>query len=82
MNYINVEIEIKEEDKNKKIRIINSFEQVKKQNNWDDEDDDYKYENEKDLKQYCQIKVRNRKIPFSYFYVFHQKGKFSIQYIF
>ena len=36
-NYINAEIYIKEEDINKNIRIINSFENYKKDNEWEEE---------------------------------------------
>ena len=39
-NYIIGEIEIKEEDINKEIRIINTFEEVKRQNKWEDDEDD------------------------------------------
>ena len=35
-NYIIAEIELKEEDINKYIRIINSFEESKRQNKWED----------------------------------------------
>ena len=41
-NYIISEIEIKEEDINKDIRIINSFEEVKRKLKWEG---DYKKEN-------------------------------------
>ena len=40
-NFINAEIYIKEEDVNKNIRIINSFENVKKEKNLEDEETDY-----------------------------------------
>jgi hypothetical protein len=42
INFITAEIYIKEEDIDKNIRIINSFENVKYESEWDDEEDDYK----------------------------------------
>ena len=50
-NYITAEIDIKNEDVNNDIRIINSFEQCKREYELDDEEDDYKYENEKEIKE-------------------------------
>ena len=47
-NYIIGEIEIKKEDINKDIRIINSYEQYKRENKYD-KDYDNKYENEKEI---------------------------------
>ena len=49
-NYILAEINIEEDDINKNIRIINSFEEYKRINKCDDKEDDYKYENEKEIK--------------------------------
>ena len=81
-NYIIAEIEIKEEDINKDIRIINSFEEDKRNNEWEDEEDDYKYENEKEIKENCKIEINNKIISFSYFYKFKEKGKYIIKYSF
>jgi len=81
-NYIIAEIEIKEEDINKEIQIINSFEEVKRINEWKDDKDDYKYENEKEIKENCEIKINNNIIPFSYYYIFKNKGKYKIEYTF
>ena len=50
-NYILAEINIEEDDINKDIRIINSFEENKRIIYIDDEEDDYKYENEKEIKE-------------------------------
>ena len=55
-NYINAEIYIKEEDINKNIRIINSFENVKKENKWKHEETDNIKANEKEIKR-CKIKI-------------------------
>ena len=81
-NYIIAEIEIREEDINENIRIINSFEQCKREKKWEDDKEDYKYENEKEIKENCEIKINDSIIPFTYFYIFKIKGKFTIQYSF
>ena len=81
-NYILAEINIEEKDINEDIRIINTFEECKRINEWDDEEDDYKYANEKEIKENCIIKINNNIIPFNYFYKFKEKGKFIIQYTF
>ena len=77
-NYIFAEIEIKKEDINKNIRIINSFEQYNRENNIKEEDDYYKYENENEIKDNCQIKINNKTIKFNYFYKFNEEGKYEI----
>ena len=81
-NYIIAEVDIKEEEINKDIRIINTFEKCKRDEGWEDEDDDYKCENEIDIKNNCQIMINNNKIPFSYFFKFNKVGKYIIQYSF
>ena len=58
-NYIQAEIEIREEYINKNIRIINSFEEIKREKGWSDKEDDYKYENEKEIKK-CKIKINEK----------------------
>ena len=81
-NYILVEINIEGDDINKNIRILNSFEEYKRINECDDEEDDYKYENEKEIKENCIIKINNKIIPFNYLYKFKEKGKYKIEYSF
>ena len=81
-NYFISEIEIKNEDINKDIRIINSFEEYKRNNKRKDEKDDYKYKNEKEIKENFKIEINNKIIPFSYFYKFKEKGKYFIKYTF
>ena len=82
-NYILAEINIEEKDINEDIRIINTFEEYKRFHEWDfDEKDDYKYVNEKEIKENCIIKINNKIIPFNYFYKFKEKGKFIIEYSF
>ena len=76
-NYIIAEILIKDEDVNKKVRIINSYEDVIK--------DYIKFEEK--LKNFekireCEIKINNEFVPFNYFYEFKQKGKYIINYKF
>ena len=46
-NYIVAEINITDYDVNRDIRIINSFENIKKEYHLKDMEEDYKYENEK-----------------------------------
>ena len=81
-NYIFAEIEIKEIDINKNIRIINSFEKCKREFSFNNKKNDYKYENEKEIKNNCKITINNEIIPFSYFYKFNHKGKYTIKYSF
>ena len=81
-NYILAEINIEEYDINKNKRILNSFEEYKRINECDDKKDDYKYENEKEIKEDCIIKINNKIIPFNYLYKFKEKGKFKIEYSF
>jgi len=81
-NYIIAEIEIKEEDINKKIQIINSFEDTKRIHEWEDKKDDDEYENEKEIKENCEIKINNNIMSFSYYYEFKKKGKYKIEYTF
>ena len=77
-NYIMAEFDIKED--NRYIRIINSYEQRKREDNF------YKYEkeckNEKEIKENCEIRINDKIIPFSYFHKFNEKGKYNIKYIF
>ena len=81
-NYILAEINIEEDDINKNIRIINIFEEYKRINKCDDEEDDCKYENEKEMKENCIIKINNKIITFNYLYKFKEKGKNKIEYSF
>ena len=86
-NYIIAEINIDENNINKSIRLINSFEQAIKEKGGGQfygikEEDYYKYENEKEIKDNCQIEINNKIIDFSYFFKFKEKGKYIIKYIF
>ncbi len=81
-NYISAEINIEEDDINKDTRIINTFEESKKINEWPIKEDDYKYNNEKEIKENCKILINNKVIPFNYSYVFKEKGKYLLTYKF
>ncbi len=76
-NYIKCEYEIKDEDINKEIQILNSFEEYKRQNQYIRGE-----ENEKQIKESCQVYVNNQKINFCYKLRFSQKGKYQIKFIF
>ena len=82
-NYINAEIFIKEEDINKPIRIINSYEKYLKSTNSiiDIKNISEETKNEKEIKQ-CEIRINNELIPFNYFYEFTQSKKYTIKYTF
>ncbi len=85
LNLIKVEINIKEEDINKEIRIINSFEEHKRKGGYVGfikEKDYYLYENEKEIKDNCKIRINNNNIDFNYCYKFKEKGTHTIEYIF
>ena len=72
-NIIIGEINIGPDDINKDIQIINSFENYKRINDLDDKEDDYKYENEKEIKENIKIKIEGKIIEFSYYYKFKKK---------
>ena len=80
--YISAEINIKKDDVNKDKRIINSFEEIKRIFKLKDKEDDYKYENEKEIKENCKIKINDKEIDFNYFYKFKEEGKYIIEYTF
>ena len=83
INYIISEINIEEENINKDIRIINSYEEYYRHfNNEMTKEDFDKYGNEKELKNNCKIKINNNYIEFNYIYKFKEKGKYKIKYIF
>ena len=78
-NYIIAEFDIKKDNQN--VRIINSYEQCNREDPFRKY---YKkeYENEKEIKENCEIRIEDKIIPFSYFYKFNKKGKYNIKYIF
>ena len=76
-NKIIAVINIKDDDINKDIRIISSFEQS--QMRYRNESD---FHNEEEIKEKCTIKIDNEIIPFSFVYKFNKAGKFNIEYTF
>ena len=44
--------------------------------------DDWKYENEKEIKENCEIRIDGKKIKFTYVYEFEEYGKHKIEYSF
>ena len=79
-NYIIAEIYIGDNDINKKIRIINSYEEyMRNEKPYDDLDKDRM--NEKEIKE-CIIKINDELIPFNYYYQFKKKGNNIIKYSF
>ena len=77
-NYIIGEFDINKD--NQDVRIINSYEQFYKENDFLKYEKEY--ENEKEIKDNCEIRINNEIIPFSYFYKFNKKGKYKIKYTF
>ena len=77
-NYIIAEIDIKDNDINQNIRILNSYECFERQ---------YCYGmkkelmNEEQIKQ-CEIRINDKLIPFNYFFKFPKKGKYTFKYSF
>ena len=68
---------------NKDFRIIDSFENFKREDKWKkDKDDDWKYENEKEIKENIEIKINGKIIDFTYYYKFNKEGKYNIEYSF
>ena len=58
-SYINAEIYITEKDINKDIRIINSFENAKKEDVWEKRETNHKNANEEEIMR-CQIKIKGK----------------------
>ena len=79
-NYITAEISINEEDVNKDIRIINSYEEYMRKN-YPREELNINENNESEIKK-CEIKINDESILFDYFHKFKKKGNFIIQYSF
>ncbi len=77
-NNIICEYDIKNQDLNKEIRILNSYEEVCRnaKKNYTGS------KNEKELKDKCEIYINEKKINFCYKYKFENKGKYIIKYIF
>ena len=81
-NIITGEIYINKNNINKDVQIINSFENVKTEYDWGNKNDDWKYENEKEIKENVEIKIDGKKIKFEYHLKFQKEGKYKIEYLF
>jgi surface protein len=81
-NIITGEIDINKNNINKDVQIINSFENVKREYDWGNKNDDWKYENEKELKENVEIKINGKTIKFEYHLKFEKEGKYKIEYLF
>ena len=81
-NFISGQIIVNENDVNKYIRVINSFEQAKIKYNYLKIDNELKYKNEKEIMENCKIKINNIEYRFSYFYSFKKPGIYEIKYSF
>ena len=81
-NQIIGEIYINENEINKDIQIINSFENVKRISKYKNNINDYAYKNEKEIKDNIEIKIDEKIIKFTYYYKFNTKGKYKIIYSF
>ena len=82
-NYIIGEMNILEKDLNKYVRLIGSYEEYKRENRIEDNEKEYRFKNEEELKANCIIEINNKEIiPFTYFYKFSDTGKYIIKYTF
>ena len=79
-NYIIAEIDIKDEDVNKNIKILGSYEESFRTNPGKFLNDNI-FKNEDEIKK-CEIKINNEIIPFNYYHKFKSKGKYTIKYSF
>ena len=77
-NYFIAELYIKEDDINKDIRIISSYEEFQRIINYEF---DLEKANEKNIKN-SEIRIKDDIIPFNYFHKFKKKGKYIIKYTF
>ena len=78
-NYIIAEIDIKDDEIYKDMRIINSYEEYCRM--WKIKDLKDEEKNEEEIKK-CDISINNKLIEFNYYYRFQQKGKHIIKYSF
>ena len=79
-NYITAELDIKDDNVNKDIRIINSYEEYMRKDGIMKRMKK-KLMNEEEIKQ-CEIRINDILIPFNYFYKFTKKRKYIIKYSF
>ena len=79
-NYIIAEIYITDNEVNKNIRILNSYEEYKR-NKYFNKNLELNLVNEEYIKE-CDIMINGELIPFNYFHCFEKKGVYIIKYIF
>ena len=81
-NYIIAEVHIANNDINKNIRIINSYEEYKRNDYFSiEKEPKEQFSNENEIKK-CKIEINGVTIPFTYYYNFNNKGKYIIKYSF
>ena len=78
-NYIIGEIDINDNNVNKEIMIINSYEEYHR--NWGFKPLEMNKLNEEEIKS-CKIRIDGVLIPFNYVYTFHEKKNYTIIYTF
>ena len=78
-NFITADIYIKDDEINKKIRIINSYEEYQRIEMF--KPFDINKINEEEIKT-CAIQINESVIPFSYFHIFQNSGNYRIKYSF
>ena len=85
-NYITGTFIITESDLNQSIRIINSFEESQRKNNYVRVQNELKYSNEKEIINKCEIEIIGYKLNsfynFTYFANFPHAGEYTIKYKF
>ena len=80
-NYINAEISIKK-GQNKKQRLINSYENWKREHLTDWDWDNIISENNEEEIKLCELYIQTKKINFTYLYNFEKYGKYQVKFIF
>ena len=82
-NYITGNFIITERDLNQNIRIINSFEESKRRNNYIKVQNELQYYNEKEIMDKCEIEINGNKLKnFTYLVKFQIPGEYKINYKF
>ncbi len=75
------EYDIKIDKINKPIQILNSYEEVKRKDPYRDWKNIKEIENEKEIKENCEIYLNDKKIDFCYEYIFEKEDKNEIKII-
>ena len=81
-NIIIGEIYINKDNINQKHRIINSFENIKIDFDWIEEENESEYLNENEIIENIEIKIDGKVIKFTYYYEFEKEGRHVIEYSF